>query len=95
MLDEIQTQLKLVDRSQYSLLVDTRRVIARTDPGFERAFRYLRERIVVGFPRVAVLVQTPEGRAQAAGHAAELGPNVEVFDDETAAIAWLSAAHPA
>ncbi len=89
-LDEVETQLRLVDRAQYGLLIDTRRVIGRTDPGFERAFRHWRERIVGGFARVAVLVQTPEGREQAARHAEELGGHVFAFDDEAAAVAWLS-----
>jgi hypothetical protein len=88
-LDEFQAQIRLVDRSTFALLVDTRRIAARTDPNFERAFRHFREHLVTGFARVAVLVSTAEGLAQAQAHAEELGPSVRAFDDEDAAMQWL------
>ena len=91
-LETFQSQIKLVDRSSFSLLVDTRRVPQRSDSGFERAFRHFRERIADGFTRIAVLVSSNEGLAQARSHAAEMGPHVEAFADEEQAMAWLEEA---
>ncbi len=89
LLHEIEEQFKRVDREQYGLLVDTRAVAGRTDPRFERTFRRWRTPVLQGFKRVAILVATPEGKAQAEKHAAEHGAHVSVFDDENAAFEWL------
>lgn len=88
-LDELEGQLRLVDRTEYALFVDTRAIVGRTDPGFEKTFRHWRLRAVRGFQRVAVLVATREGMEQARRHAREQGERVEAFDDENAAMAWL------
>jgi hypothetical protein len=88
-LDEFQAQLRLVDRASFALLVDTRKVAGRTDPGFERAFRHFREHVISGFARVAILVASAEGLAQAEAHAAEHGPHVRAFDNDDAATEWL------
>jgi len=88
-LDEFSAQLRVVDRSSYSLLIDTRKIAARTDAAFERAFRHFREHVTSGFARVAIVVNSPEGLAQAMGHAAEHGERVRAFDDEERAMQWL------
>lgn len=88
-LDEFEAQIRVVDRSRFGLLIDTRKVTARHDPEFERAFRHLRDHLVAGFARVGVLVSSPEGLAQATAHSAESGPHVRAFDDEAKAIWWV------
>jgi hypothetical protein len=88
-LEEIQHRLESFDRSQHALLVDTRHVQGRMDPAFENAFRHFRSHLTTGFVRIAVLVESAEGIAQARAHAAETGPHMQAFDDENAAMAWL------
>ncbi len=88
-LDEYLAQTRLVDRSQYRLLIDTRRIPMRADAGFERAFRHFREHSTTGFARVAILVETAEGLRQASGHAREMGDHVRAFDVEDAAMSWV------
>ncbi|HVU03496.1 MAG TPA: hypothetical protein VHE30_17175 [Polyangiaceae bacterium] len=88
-MDEFHAQIRAVDRSHFGLLIDTRKVPARTDPEFERAFRHFRSNLIAGFRRVAVLVETDDGFAQASAHSAESGPHVRAFRDEAQALYFL------
>lgn len=88
-MEEFHAQIRAVDRTHFGLLIDTRRVHGRTDPEFERAFRHFRTNVIEGFARVAVLVETTDGLAQATAHSAEAGPHVRAFDDEAQALYFL------
>lgn len=92
LIDELETQLKTVDRQRFGMLVDTRLAPMRREPGFEAAFKHFRERVVKGFARVAVLVATEEGREQAAEYSEHDGEHVRVFTSEGDALTWLDAA---
>jgi hypothetical protein len=90
-LDEVLAQLRLVDRSKFGLLIDTRAVPFREDPEFEAAFRHWRVRVAEGFARAAVVVASPEGQRQAEASSRRDGAGVRVFADEPSALEWLRA----
>jgi hypothetical protein len=83
-----------VDRSRLGLLVDLRDGPMRNDAVFERTAAPYQARMVAGFRRVAVLVKTPAGKLQmrrlAEGALHEM-PGIHVFDEEPAALAFLTA----
>lgn len=60
----IQLELNRLGRRGKHLLVDTRLAMGNNDATFEVAFAAHRQRMVQGFARVAILVQTPLGRLQ-------------------------------
>jgi hypothetical protein len=80
-----------VDRSHLGLLVDLREGPMRNDPEFERAAAPFQLRMLSGFRRVAVLVKTPVGKLQVRRLLARRVPAAEIFDDEEAALAHLTA----
>lgn len=74
------------------LLIDLRAAPSRNDPEFERAFAPFRTRLSAGAQRVALLVRSKAGALQIARLAKSDRTAPQVFEDEAAAIAWLSKA---
>lgn len=60
----VQLELNRLGRKGKHLLVDTRHAVGNNDATFEVAFAAHRQRMVKGFARVAIVVQTPLGRLQ-------------------------------
>ena len=58
-----------IPKSRCALLIDSRQAPARNDPEFERAMAPLRQDLLRGFPRTAILVQTAVGALQVTRHA--------------------------
>ena len=56
------------DRSVYALLIDAREGQSRSDAAFEEAFEEIRPRVLSGFRRVAVVVETAAGALQVNRH---------------------------
>lgn len=82
--------LERLNRPDYRLLVDLRAVVGRNDPAYEQAMGAYRRRIVSGFARVAVLVETVTGRLQVERYArADRAHALRVFLSETEALQWL------
>jgi hypothetical protein len=81
-----------VPRERYGLLIDVRAVKGRNDAEFEKKFVPIRQRIQKGFRRVAILVNTPQGKLQAGRYAREDALPNSVFDDYGAALKWLEEA---
>jgi hypothetical protein len=79
-------------RDRYGLLIDVRAVKGRNDADFETKFVPIRQRIQKGFRRVAILVNTPQGKLQAGRYAREDSLPNAVFDDYGAALKWLEEA---
>jgi hypothetical protein len=88
----IETALAGFDRSRHALLIDSRRPAERSDPNFEQAFWPYRARLWNGWRRVAVLMETADGREQAARYLREDGTSARVFHDFRAALDWLAKA---
>ncbi len=93
-LDEIDHQLASVDRSSHALLLDMRNVQGRSEPEFEAAFRHWRLRLIRGFARVAVLLRTEVGAAQAQRYIQQDQLPTRVFLDEADALSWLETRGP-
>ncbi|MGE0323481.1 MAG: hypothetical protein AB7K71_17320 [Polyangiaceae bacterium] len=88
-LDEIDQQLASVDRGSHALLIDMRRIRGRSEPEFEAAFRHWRLRLIKGFAKAAVLLETEVGAAQAQRYIQQDQVATRVFLDETDALHWL------
>jgi len=88
-MEELNRQLDSLERGGRRLLVDTRAAPPRNDPAFEEAFGPHRKRMLSGFQRHAVLVQTEVGRLQVNRHARADGTDLEAFREEKSALAWL------
>lgn len=91
-LDEIDHQLASVNRATHALLIDMRRIQGRSEPEFEAAFRHWRMRLIKGFAKVAVLLETELGAAQAQRYIQRDQLPTRVFLDETDALTWLETA---
>src|SRR5262249_53142624 len=78
-----------VGRPVHRLLVDLREAPANNDPGFEVAMRPVREELLRGFARVAVVVKTAAGSLQTQRHAREDKLPFRVFLDLEEARAFL------
>jgi hypothetical protein len=89
---ELNRQLDPLRNRGHALLVDTRDAPPRNDPEFESVFARLRAKMFVGFQPRAVLVRSTAGVLQARRHSREDGVDVEVFAEETDALAYLSRA---
>jgi hypothetical protein len=87
--DEVVEALREVHRPSHVLLVDLREGPMRSDPAFESMLAARREALFAGFDRVAVLVRTAVGRLQVGRHAREVGTPHDVFQEESAALAFL------
>jgi hypothetical protein len=77
-------------RSGYALLSDVRLAAGRNDPEFERAVQSLRVELFSAYQRRATLVRTMVGKLQIQRLNHEAHTTVEVFDDEAAALGYLS-----
>lgn len=71
----VQLALDRIKRGGKRLLVDTRLAVGNNDPAFERNFAEHRQRMVIGFDRVALLVQTAVGKLQNERLAVSRGPH--------------------
>lgn len=80
--------LEGVDRSTHRLLVDSRAAPGQNDPEFEKVYSRFRARLLDGWLRVAVLVNTIPGQLQLQRHQRE-GLEAEVFMDPNRAVDWL------
>lgn len=80
--------------SDARILVDLRAAAPRNDPEFEMTIKRLRRRLYERSERAAVLVRTAVGALQVKRHVREDGVNVEVFQSEDEAIAYLEGALP-
>lgn len=77
-------------RERHVLLVDLRRAPPRNDPEFEQAMAAMRKRMLEGFSRSAVLVQTAAGALQVRRHQRDdRAERSATFQDEGAAMAFL------
>jgi hypothetical protein len=88
-LEGILVQRALEKAGRGRLLVDLRAVAMRNDPGFEAAIATFRRRLLRGSGRTAVLARTAVGMLQVKRYAREDGFQVEVFDQEEAALAFI------
>ena len=60
--DPVQDALDAAGRRTHGLLIDTRLAIGNNDPDFEKWFEVHRRRMLLGFPRVALLVKSAIGK---------------------------------
>jgi hypothetical protein len=90
--DALNRALDAAGRSSWSLLVDTRDAPSRNDSDFEAAFAPLRQRMLSGFRRVAVLARTTTGKLQIERHARSDRTAAVAFTDEASALDFLSRA---
>jgi len=89
----VQAALDRVGRSGRGLLVDSRRAPHGTDGRLSREFAEFRRAIRSDFRAIAILVRTKVGVLQATRLKTEDGMCAEgIFDDESAAIAYLESA---
>jgi hypothetical protein len=79
-----------VKRGAHALLIDSRAAPGENDADFERVYARYRARLVEGWSRTGVLVQSVAGKLQLQRHQGE-GLAVEVFSDQTQAVSWLLA----
>lgn len=86
----IEVERALQKAGKVRLLVDLRAATPRNDPGFEADIVKFRRKLFGGGQQVAVLVRTAMGALQVKRHVREDGFSVEVFTNESAAIAHLS-----
>jgi hypothetical protein len=86
----VHVALGSIDRGTHALLIDSRDGPARNDPEFEKAFEPHRKRCIAGFARAAVLVRTASGRLQARRLGRSGGFDLNVFEDEEAALKYLT-----
>lgn len=85
----VELTLAHLPRARTALLIDARRAPARNDAAFEQAFAPIRRRIIHGFRRVAVLVETAVGALQVTRHAKIDHEEVGTFTDPAHALEYL------
>lgn len=90
--DPVHEALDSVGRRAYRLLVDTREVSGNNDPAYERWFEPHRRRMLLGFPRAALVMRTAIGKLHAERLLAEakLERPPRVFLDEGLAMRYLA-----
>jgi hypothetical protein len=90
--EPVQTALDASGRRTHHLLIDVRGALGDNDPGHELWFQGHRRRMLVGFPRVAIVAQTVIGKMHAdrlnTAHNLETPPRV--FLDEGLALRFLT-----
>ena len=86
---ELCTLLDTIGRANMALLVDLRDGPMRTDTAFELAMSEQRTRLLLGIPRVAVLVRTSLGAMQLNRHQRQGRVEFGTFNDEKSALAHL------
>lgn len=80
--------LQGIDRATHLLLLDSRAAPGQNDADFEAAFARYRQRLLEGWPQIAVLVRSVPGKLQLQRHQRE-GLAAEVFTDPAQALACL------
>lgn len=90
--DPVQAALDAVGRRSHRLLIDTRAAMGNNDPTYERWFESHRRRMLLGFPRVALVMRTVIGKLHAERllAAAKLDKPPRVFLDEGLALRYLA-----
>jgi hypothetical protein len=78
------------DRSSLVLLSDVRAAPGRNDEAFEKAFFAHREALFGGFRRRAVLVRSVVGKLQVQRLSRTSPMEMQAFDDEATALAFLT-----
>ena len=80
--------LDVLDRATHRVLIDSRAAPGQNDPEFEKVFNRFRTRLLAGWLRSAVLVNTIPGHLQLQRHQRE-GLDSEVFMEPARAVDWL------
>ena len=80
--------LERFDRVTHRLLIDSRAAPGQNDPEFEKVYSRFRTRLLDGWSRSAVLVNTIPGHLQLQRHQRE-GLASEVFMEPSKAVDWL------
>jgi hypothetical protein len=83
-------RLERLSKRAWPLLVDLRDAPPRNDPEFEAIVERYRRAIFEGFTRSAVLVRTAAGVMQLTRHLRQDRIAAPVFDDEDAALGYLT-----
>lgn len=86
---EVARTLDRIGRKGRCLLVDTRNALGRNEPDYDVPFRRARDRIDVGFLRIAVLLRTATGMLQVMRISEEDGLVRLITMNEADAIAYL------
>ncbi len=91
----VQDVLDRLGRAEHHLLIDSRAAPSRNDPAYESWFAHHRTQMVVGFPRIAVVLRSMAGVLQTSRLAqddavlARHAERIRVFTDEAEALAFL------
>jgi hypothetical protein len=88
--ESLEIERALQRAGKIRLLVDLRAATPRNDPEFEQAIVKVRRKLFGGGQQVAVLVRTAMGALQVKRHVREDGFAVEVFTNESMALAHLA-----
>lgn len=90
--EPVQQALDALGRRSHRLLIDSRGAIGNNSPAYEQWFAAHRQRMVIGFERVAILVKTPIGKLHADRLVSEeKHVSTRVFLDEDLAVTFLEA----
>jgi len=99
LVDQFRMLVPLRERKGLGLLLDTRDAPMSLDESTSEVIRPILVEVMINFSRRAVLVKTAVGKLQAIRRAREESARgrelVPVFDDESAAIAFLRGEEPA
>jgi hypothetical protein len=90
MFRELASANTTIDRTHLGLLSDVRAAPGRNDEAFEKAFFEHREALFGGFRRRAVLVRSVVGKLQVQRLNRTSPMEMQTFDDEAAALAFLT-----
>ena len=90
--DPVQAALDTAGRRTHLLLIDTRQAIGKNDAAYEKWFEAHRRRMLLGFARVAFIVQTAVGKMHVERllAAEKLEKTPKVFLDEALALRDLA-----
>ena len=90
MLAHIQRSLQTLPRIRYAMLIDIRRALLADECRYSQDLVALRRELVSGFRKSAFLVETQVGRLQVQRFAREERLAARVYDDELAAVTYLT-----
>lgn len=92
--DPVQAALDDAGRRAHGLLIDTRQAIGKNDSQYEKWFEAHRRRMLLGFPRIAFIVQSAVGKLHVERllTAEKLEKMPRVFLDEALALRHLAGA---
>lgn len=92
--DRFRWLVPMRERRHLGLLFDVRDAPMNTDESAAGPLNQLVNQLMLGFPRVGVLVRTAIGKLQTSRMAREQNSPVRVFDDEEAAVAYVRGEDP-